>query len=247
MLGDAPPSTEAKKWPSIERGPAAPGWKSVRTGLCSGSSSVPETALGMGVCDEMQADGVAVHDNRVGMVDSRTDSLRVAPGVIREHVLPPERERRALCRFRFVDGTALRLIEVDAGAGLSARLEYPAAIRHPPCVSRQPLCARELVMFRQAVCVLLGEVDYSFRFVAAAPAVGQAGELDAFRPPIVVAVPKHPLPAPHRVHRMWAALPHTSAVRVVRGPGDGHDEAETASHLYALHSCPETSQEVWAK
>ena len=211
------------------------------------SDGFTEAALSMGVGDEMQADGVGIDENRVGMVYPRTESLRLAPGAIRYHVLPPERERRALCRLRLVDGTALRLIEVDAGAGLSARLEYPTAIRNPTRVSRQPLCACELVMLRQAVSVLLGEVDDSFRFVATATAVGQAGELDSCRPPVVVTVPKHSLPARHRVHRTWAVLLHTSAVRVVRGPEDSLDEAETASHLYALHSCPETSQEVWAK
>lgn len=181
------------------------------------------------------------------MVNSRTEPLRLVPGAIRDHVLSPEWERRALCRFRLVDRTALRIIEVDAGARLSARLEYPATITYPTRVSRQPLSARELVLLRQTVSVFLGEIDDSTGFVAAASAVGQAGELHACRPPAVIAIPKHSLPACHHLTEHARSCPTLQQFAWPEGLEGSLDEAESASHLYALHSCPETPQEVWAK
>jgi len=109
---------------------------------------------GGAVGEDMQTNGLTVHNKGILCIDSGTGTLRVAPCRRCGEVLTPPRKGLALLWSNLVDGTLLLLVEVNADTVVLSALEDIAPVEGLASIPFQPSLHVETGVMRQALSIV---------------------------------------------------------------------------------------------
>lgn len=106
------------------------------------------------VGEDVQTNGLAVDEDGVLCVNSRTTSFYARPGRCRHHVFAPPRKSTALLGTDVVNVTLLLGVQVDANAIFFTALQHVPAVVGLSCVPFKPCMDIQIRMGSKPSCVI---------------------------------------------------------------------------------------------